>query len=171
MFTNYRALHHVHQEDRDAFMEIYKVASWISYYEGIHKWGSWPCYNCHSICRALAKIFPKLVVVDGCVVGIRRISRKSGAIELKFGYYPHSWLVGPKGSIIDPYPVGSISQPLLIPTRGDLTAFGAGLYIPDPRLTPNFTKPKILRLTEALIEHIRKLMVKSKKCQAREIKK
>ncbi len=162
MFTNYKALRHVPQADIDVFIRVYKIASLVGDYESTHPQGKRPGYRCHSACRALARHLPELTVVDGHHFGVCQVPKKSGIRNLEPRYYPHSWLRGPKGSIIDPYPVGGISQPMLVPTRGRWAPFGSGLYLANGSLTPKFTKPKILRETEVLVRHIGRLLAKSK---------
>jgi hypothetical protein len=66
--------------------------------------------DCHILAVALGDVL-RLRVVHGYYA-----SKRS---------YNHSWLLGPKESIIDPYPVYTVSGPILV---------GNGPLLPGPRL-------------------------------------
>ncbi len=163
VFINYYNLLNVPVKDVGIFARVYKIASLIGKYAKTHRKNR-PQYRCHSVCRAIVRHVSGLNVVDGYYFGIIQVSRKNKLPDLKENYYPHTWLLcDSKKTIIDPYPVGVLCQPLLVPIKGKWTSFGAGLYIVNKNLTPKFTKPKILQETEILTEHIGKLLARAKK--------
>ncbi len=105
-----------------------------------------PRFECHTICRALAKKVPTLLVEDGKYFGLRR------AGETQEGQFAdHSWLVTPDGAIIDPYPVGFLTpNPVLVVTRGIYQPYGSGLYVPDKRVRRSFPKLRVMWKTRIL---------------------
>lgn len=54
--------------------------------------------SCHMLTRAVKRLLPDLRVVDG----------------FYYPSYEHSWLLTPKGNILDVYPVAGASGPLLL---------------------------------------------------------
>ena len=159
MFTNYRSLRRVPQADLDVFTEVFNIGNLVWAYERAHPKKK-PIYRCHSVCRALVEVLPSLKVVDGHYLGAKHILKKGRVDRLKFLYYPHSWLVTPTGSIIDPYPVACFTQPILVVTRGRSSPCGKGLYIPNPDLTKQFMRPKVIEETAVFTAHLKKLLKK-----------
>lgn len=53
-------------------------------------------------------------------------------LEAVHGYYlkgfEHSWLHGPKGSVIDPYPVGAVGGPIMV--ENERFGLSSRLYLP-----------------------------------------
>ncbi|MFA6076699.1 MAG: hypothetical protein WC735_01335 [Candidatus Paceibacterota bacterium] len=94
-----------------------------------------PTFECHTICRAIAKHIHGLKVVDGYYVGVAQ-QHRNGKVVAQLQYCEHSWLVTPSGSIIDPYPVGCLAtNPILVVNRGKYKNFGGDLYWPDRFIT------------------------------------
>ncbi len=97
-------------------------------------------FRCHSICRALAIVFPECRVVDGKCAGIRMLARTneddSDIQSVEFLGVAHSWILTQDDAIIDPYPPGClVISPMLVVTRGTYVPFGGNLYVPDPSVT------------------------------------
>ncbi len=97
-------------------------------------------FRCHSICRALAIVFPECRVVDGKYAGIRMVAgpneKGSDGQPVEFLGVAHSWILTQDDAIIDPYPPGRLAiSPMLVVTRGIYVPFGGNLYIPDPSVT------------------------------------
>ncbi len=93
--------------------------------------------NCHTICRAVGRCVPELKVLDGWYLGVEPPIQFDGRQVLigNIRRCAHSWLLTPDGTIIDPYPVGFvITNPILIPAKGDYRFFGYDLYVPDPKV-------------------------------------
>ncbi len=96
-------------------------------------------YRCHSICDSLAANIPRLTVVDGYYLGLRRkIVRKVTPKSLplfRILQCEHSWLITEDLSIIDPYAVGAFTMnPIIIPHRGKYKDYGRDFYLPDKRV-------------------------------------
>ncbi len=128
-----------------------------------------PIPECHSICRALAKMIPGLKVVDGNYIGLKQIRRK-GKTYFKLRYAAHTWLVTPGGAIIDPYPIGFFSaNPVMVVGKGTYKPFGQGHYMPDKSTTKTHVTAEVLfkarELTRLFRQTVRwkKKMMTSKK--------
>lgn len=120
-----------------------------------NKWNPHPA-NCHSIVRAIGHIYKKdLSVVDGRLLGLGvRQDTKFDLLSTR-----HSWLVTPDGAIIDPYPVGIISQSgaLLIPTSDQgHTIHGGNLYMPEDDAYKYFDVTDSWRRARSMIRILRK---------------
>ena len=161
MFTNYKSLRRFPKNDVDIFAEVYSIASLVWKDERANPKKKL-LYRCHSVCRALAEILPTLTVIDGHYLGCIQTTKRGLVNKLQYVYYPHTWLLAPNGSIIDPYPVACVTTPILVVTKGKLGLFGSGLYVPNPRLTRRFSTPKIIAEAKRLAIRINKLQQKNK---------
>src|SRR6185369_7737818 len=86
-----------------------------------------PSWECHSICRTIARHIRKLRVVDGYYIGLElRINKNGTSVYLR--RCTHSWLITQSGAIIDAYPVGIFGNPILVVARGRYKNFGRNLY-------------------------------------------
>lgn len=105
-------------------------------------------YECHSICRAIAKAMPSLRLVDGNYMGLQKIPNE-GSFGFELRYAAHSWLETPDEAIIDPYPVGILAaNPVLVVNKGQYAPFGGQLYVADPRVTAEISTRKTWRKAE-----------------------
>lgn len=93
-------------EDLTLFYEIRYLAENMRDVElGEDEDGRQILLSCHMLCRAIAKLYPQLTVVDGFFrTGLR-----------------HAWLVTPKGSMIDPYVPGAVGV-LILPRKGSTSS-------------------------------------------------
>jgi len=97
-----------------------------------------PGFECHSLCRAFARLIPELRFVDGFYIGISCENPTDEKPRLKPHFCHHTWLETPKGLIIDPWPVGIISlNALLVVNKGKYSPYGAGHYIEDQNSLKN----------------------------------
>ncbi|MEN9647267.1 MAG: hypothetical protein RLY57_71 [Candidatus Parcubacteria bacterium] len=112
-------------------------------------------FECHSICRALAKVIPELTLVDGHYLGLR-IVNEEGEKRVQVGTATHSWFCTPDDSIIDPYPVGYLTpSPVLVVNRGPYKPFGGDHYIPLASVTREISNRELFRKTQILYSIIR----------------
>lgn len=115
-------------------------------------------FNCHSICRAISTILPRLSVVTGGLVGYTPDPKESDTLIIKIS--SHSWLTTPDGAIIDPNPVGCIAcSPLMFPamkTGSAYTAFGSQAYNPTYKRHGFRRTKKVRSEIEALINFWKK---------------
>jgi hypothetical protein len=106
---------------------------------GVDEKGEEIVLSCHMLARAVAKIF-HLKVVDGYFAR----------------FYNHSWLVTPKGHVIDIYPVGMLGGPMLVDATGVLSPGGHLYKQKNPRafargqFSKNSFRRSVRRITRAL---------------------
>jgi len=160
MFLNYWSFEDIPRIDRDIFRRVYVLSKLYLAYEIAH-FNSKPAFQCHSVCRAIARLYTSLKVVDGVYVGITYTMEKGKVTRWKPATYPHSWLMAPRGSIIDAYPVACISSPFLVRTTGELAAFGGGLYVPQPERKKQYESAKVMENTDKLLKILRRINRKS----------
>ena len=95
-----------------------------------------PGFECHTICRAFAGVISDLICVDGSFIGVKQLDPEGDKYKLQSRICHHSWLVTPKGLIIDPWPVGVISlNAILVTNSGEYSPYGSGSYIEDSDIT------------------------------------
>ena len=113
-------------------------------------------FECHSICRAIAKNIRELRVVTGYYVGASTTPAQNG-VRVKPVFGEHSWLITQDRAIIDPYPVGFLSaNPVLVIGRGKYACWGSGLYIPNRRKTAEVSRMKGLSVKVKLLSRLMK---------------
>ena len=116
-----------------------------------HPWRRQITFECHSICRAISWFIPELKVIDGRYLGLK--TTENGQ---RFEIYSctHSWLKTPDGSILDPYPPGSIGiAPILVVCKGAYSYFGGNMYVPDPNVArETVSRPEMHRKSLALLQ-------------------
>ena len=158
---NHGALSQIPKIDKEVFKKVLKISGLVNAYETTHE--QRPVYRCHSVSRAVAHHVPELKVMDGVVAGVGGFRRRKNKPPLiKATYFPHTWLIGPGGTIIDPYPVGIISKPVLVLSCTCHGPYGKGLYFACPDLEKRWMTPEVLEETKILIEHIGKLLAEHK---------
>lgn len=109
-------------------------------------------YNCHSICRALAKAIPELSLVDGNFMGLKHM-RKGGKLSFAIRLSSHSWLQTPDNAIIDPYPVGLlVVNPILVVNKGIYAPFGGKMYVPDNMVTKKIATREVANKSRKLYQ-------------------
>ena len=114
-------------------------------------------YNCHSICRALAAVYPKLTVVDGYHFSVE--IRTDGWIRPKVtGRTMHSWLKTPDGAIIDPRPTSVLSlNPIMFPSEDKVGETYAATYMEFPSILKEIDMQKVEETARAWELVIREL--------------
>ena len=148
----------VDAEDIKVFGQVWTIILDNGRYSKEHAEAQNTKFNCHSFCRALAHHVPEVKLVDGYVIGFE-ISVENDHKTLSMIRAEHSWLVLPKGAIMDPYPVGIMPfNPLLIPTRGDLKCFCGNMYMPDPAVKDIVLTPEMLKEIETNIAQMAKVL-------------
>ncbi len=113
-----------------------------------------PSFNCHSICRVIVAYIKDLVVIDGNFLGLRRLDGCQPRFDVVITR--HSWLKTQDESIIDPYPVGCMTEgPLLIPGCGKYTPFGSELYMPNPNILKEISMEVVTEEVRLVCEIVR----------------
>ncbi len=142
MILNDALLTETTRQDRAIWCKVMDAALLFDKYHGskqgrgISKWK----FECHSICRALAKVIPRVVVGTGYYVGVRLRKGKKGTRATPI-FAEHSWLITPSGAIIDPYPVGFLAATAaLVVGKGPYKRWGSNLYLPSKRVAARVPK-------------------------------
>ena len=108
-------------------------------------------FECHSIARAISMEVPELKLVSGCYYGLEW----SNTREVRLVECDHSWLVTPDKAILDPYPVGFVTDDVvLVVANGVYTPFGQGLYRPDEKISPDINIKEIWRKSQVIFQFI-----------------
>ena len=139
-------------------MHIWKIVFALSDYANKDKKTKSPIYRCHSVCRAMKAVVPEVEVIDGHYLGLRW--RKAGTKRRLIAMLNcnHTWLLLPRGSIVDLYPVGIIPNPLLVVNRGKYKPFGGGLYVKDRSVTKKVMTPAMWKETQIITAYARKVV-------------
>ena len=152
----------VDKEDITLFSRVWNIILDCTNYLKEYPDGQGLKYNCHSICRALAHHVPEVTLVDGFVIGFE-LSTLDGHKAFTLVQAEHSWLVLPKGAIMDPYPVGIMPfNPLLVVTKGEMQRFGGNLYMPDAQVIKIIDTPEMHAEIEANIAQMAKVIAWTK---------
>ena len=135
MFYSNDTLSHTSKEDRNLLIRVrdllWNAADAIRTAKKIPGNKKNYLYRCHSIARALLlEIGDESVkCVDGFCVGAQTSDTSE---HVSVTGHPHSWLVTGNGSIIDPFPIGTVSfGPLLLPATGLDRNCAYGRYRPN----------------------------------------
>lgn len=133
---------YVSSEEQTTFNQIREVLGLLPDIDlGADEKGERIVLSCHMLARAVSKVF-HLKVADGFFAR----------------FYDHSWLVTPRGHIVDVYPVGILGGPILVDGSGVLSP-GRHLYKKkDPRrfakgqFSKNSFRRSVRRITKALTD-------------------
>lgn len=128
MARTYCQIEHTTEEDR-LFLEVVEfVMEKTHNYMNLHDTIVQNSFKfvCHPTCRSLAKVLPKLRLVDGSYLGSVAVG---SPFERKLAACRHSWLETPDGAIIDVCPVGITNGPILVIGKGPWEDFGRGQYV------------------------------------------
>jgi hypothetical protein len=114
-------------------------------------------YNCHSMCRAFARVYPKLACVDGYHFTVKILTEGGFRPEIA-ATTQHSWLRTPSDAIIDPTPVSLLSlNPIMFPAKDPIGETYAGTYLEFPDVMKKVDIGKVIsnaREWELLIRKI-----------------
>ena len=155
------ALHNSTTErDRELHRKVRRIAFYTREYISKLSTCERLSFECHSIARAISMEVPELQLVNGCYYGLEW--SETGGVQL-IGC-DHSWLVTPDKAILDSYPVGFVTDDVvLVVATGDYSPFGQGLYRPDEKISPDINLKEVWRKSEVLfrlIQEARKLQPK-----------
>ena len=136
MFVGHNLMSNVTRKDRKLQSTVANlISNSYEHQRSLKEKEKKPKVDCHILCRAISLCVNDLKVVSGLYIGLIHTcdtdapdNQMTSMITCK-----HSWLVTPDGAILEAYAVGSISLkgggPLLIPTKGEYSHFGAGHYL------------------------------------------
>lgn len=115
------------RSDRTLQKKVWRMGLNVSNYLAVNKLSHF-IFECHSIATAFSIVIPELQLVHGYYCGLEWTRPKS-KVHVRITTCPHSWLVTPSGTILDPYPVGiGTVDAVLVITKGRYKSFGSGLY-------------------------------------------
>jgi hypothetical protein len=139
------------KEDVRLFCQVMSLSQAVRDGADKHPHAQFLDFNCHPISRAIAKMIPRLKLVDGNFLGLITVEQEG---EKRFGiqHATHSWLVTPDDAIIDAYPVGFMSvNPILVVTKGRYAPHGGNFYVPDPSVTSEISNKEVWKKTQIIL--------------------